>query len=127
MEDLSTNHGYLTIDRKWTQGDEINLALEMPVEMVASDPRVKTNTGKRAVQRGPLVYCAEETDNGEYDWHSISLKNDTHFDLQPCEGILKDITAISYKSGEDIITMIPYYAWDNRDAGRMKVWLDYWQ
>jgi DUF1680 family protein len=125
MSDLSLNKGYLTIDRKWTPGDEVNLVLEMPVKIVASDPRVEANVGKRAVQRGPLVYCVEEIDNTNTAWHRMDLEAGTQFDLQPCEGILRDLTAIRCYSESSAITMIPYFAWDNREAGRMKVWLDY--
>jgi DUF1680 family protein len=125
VENISVEKGYLTIDRKWTAGDEIILDLDMPVEIVASDLRVTANTGKRAVQRGPLVYCAEETDNPNVDWDKIMLTPGVQFELQSGRGVLQDIMTIGYCSGSGTITMIPYYAWDNREAGRMKVWVDY--
>jgi DUF1680 family protein len=125
LENLSVDQGYVTLERTWLPGDEIMMDLAMPVELVASDPRVTVNAGKRAVQRGPLVYCVEEIDNGKGDWQNIALKPETQFELRPCDGTLKDITGIRYNTGDDVITMIPYYAWDNREAGRMKVWLNY--
>ena len=52
--------------------------MDMPVEIVAADPHVKENFGKRAIQRGPLVYCMEEIDNPEY-FDQIQLSPSTTF------------------------------------------------
>ena len=60
--DSTTDKGY-TVIKEWKTGDLIVLNMDMPVEKVSADPRVRQNTGKRALQRGPLVYCLEETDN----------------------------------------------------------------
>ena len=51
--------GYAVI-KDWKSQDVIALDMDMPVEIVAADPHVKENFGKRAIQRGPLVYCMEE-------------------------------------------------------------------
>jgi DUF1680 family protein len=125
LEDIPVEKGYLTINRTWASGDEISLDLNMLVDIVASDPRVAANIGKRAVQRGPLVYCVEEIDNPTIDWQKIKLAPVTQFEVQPGTIILHEMTTIRYPSNGDPITMIPYYAWDNRAPGRMKVWLDY--
>jgi DUF1680 family protein len=116
--------GYIVLNNQWKSGDHIVLDLDMPVEVVAADPRVKENIGKRAVQRGPLVYCAEEIDNKEFD--KISITSDTHFtaDFEP--DLLNGITTITATNpAAPAFKLIPYYAWDNREAGQMKVWLDY--
>jgi DUF1680 family protein len=119
----SVEKGYAVIDRRWKDGDVISLHLEMPAEMVAADPRVKADLGKRAIQRGPLVYCAEEIDNIDgYD--SMKLTSDTVLEAIECS-ILGGITEINAYSGGSKITCIPYYAWDNRYPGKMKVWIDY--
>lgn len=62
---MSEKKGYAVI-KDWKSQDVIALDMDMPVEIVAADPHVKENFGKRAIQRGPLVYCMEEIDNPEY-------------------------------------------------------------
>ena len=62
---VSEKKGYAVI-KDWKSQDVIALDMDMPVEIVAADPHVKENFGKRAIQRGPLVYCMEEIDNPEY-------------------------------------------------------------
>lgn len=51
------------MERDWKDGDVVEMNLDMEVEVVEADPRVKENVGKRAIQRGPLVYCLEQVDN----------------------------------------------------------------
>ncbi|MDR2533179.1 MAG: glycoside hydrolase family 127 protein [Tannerellaceae bacterium] len=116
--------GYAVISRAWQAGDRISLAMDMPVETVEADPRVTANLGKRAVQRGPLVYCAEEVDNpGRYD--SLTISSATKFDLAVADSALNGATIVRALSGSGEASLVPYYAWDNRQAGRMKVWIDY--
>jgi len=115
--------GYLLVDRTWEQGDEVTFDMAMPVEVVAADPRVKADIGKRCLQRGPLVYCMEETDNPQYDKALLlpSMNYMTAFEPDLLDGVVT-ITAVN---GDDVYKFIPYYAWDNREAGKMKVWVDY--
>lgn len=115
--------GYLLVDRTWEQGDEVTFDMAMPVEVVAADPRVKADIGKRCLQRGPLVYCMEETDNPRYDKALLlpSMNYMTAFEPDLLDGVVT-ITAVN---GDDVYKFIPYYAWDNREAGKMKVWVDY--
>lgn len=114
---------YLAIDRLWEPGDEITFDMDMPVEVVAADPRVKANVGKRALQRGPLVYCMEETDNPEYDEASLSASMNYMAAFEP--GLLGGVVTITAANGDDLYKFVPYYAWDNREPGKMKVWVDY--
>lgn len=116
--------GYAVIGRDWKKGDAISLAFDMPVEVVAADPRVKENTGKRAIQRGPLVYCMEETDNKDL-FNSISLSKGTKYNPAFEQDLLGGVTSIQASADGKDIKLIPYYTWDNREAGEMKVWLDY--
>lgn len=115
--------GYLLVDRAWQQGDEVTFDMAMPVEVVAADPRVKANTGKRCLQRGPLVYCMEEIDNPHYEKAALlpSMNYMTAFEPDLLNGVVT-ITAVN---GDDTYKFIPYYAWDNREPGKMKVWVDY--
>lgn len=123
MTDLQIENGYLVINRKWESGDKIILTMDMPVEMVQTDPRVKENSGKRAVQRGPLVYCAEETDNPSFD--ELTLSPVAKFKETFNPKLLNGVTTIQAFMGDKTIHFIPYYAWDNREPGQMKVWINY--
>ena len=118
-----TDKGYLVIG-SWKPGDVIELNLAMPTELVAADPRVKQNAGKRAVQRGPLVYCVEEQDNAIAP-DDMLLTDNTRFSSRFEPELLGGITVIEASDDEqNNITFIPYYSWDNRESGRMKVWID---
>lgn len=109
--------GYAVLHRNWKSDDTIALALDMPVRMVAADPKVKADEGKRAIQRGPLVYCMEEIDNPTtYDGAGLSEK--AEFIVTPQNGLNFISTA------DGTLRFIPYYAWDNRESGRMRVWVD---
>ena len=111
--------GYLTIDRKWTKESGIVLNMEMPVTVLTDDPRVKANEGRKAIQRGPLVYCIEQTDNPDMD-HACILKGDEYKVLSD-NALLPGTKVIqAQKSG---LRFIPYFLWDNREAGRMDVWV----
>lgn len=116
--------GYAAVKRTWKSGDELQLALQMPVEMVAADPLVKQDVGKRAIQRGPLVYCLEETDNPK-NFDQLQIGPHTSFVTRFDPALLNGVTAIDAVTGHQKINLIPYYAWDNREAGKMKVWIDY--
>ena len=119
-----TDRGYAVLERKWKAGDRITLSLDMPVEVVAADPRVAANTGKRAIQRGPLVYCAEEIDNRDgFDRVALSPETTYQAAFQPL--LLNGVMTVTATDSNRSFTLIPYYAWDNREAGEMKVWLDY--
>lgn len=114
--------GYLSMDRKWKKGDQVSLVLDMPAELVAADPRVKENTGKRAVRRGPLVYCLEEADNG--DIREVQVDRETRFAILPATGKLDQAYVLKARSDNRELTFIPYFTWDNREPGKMKVWVD---
>ena len=120
---VTIEKGYVVIPKQWKEGDEITLNMDMPVEMVASAPQVKENIGKRAVQRGPLVYCAEETDNNDFE--NLLLTKGTSFAPAFDKTVLGGVTVIDAVTDDRVIRLIPYYAWDNREAGEMKVWINY--
>jgi DUF1680 family protein len=116
--------GYAVVNREWNTGDKLSLSLDMPVEVVSADPHVKEDIGKRAVQRGPLVYCTEEADNKE-TFEQIALSPATTYQTVFQPSLLNGVTTITAKSENREFTLIPYYAWDNREAGEMKVWIDF--
>lgn len=115
--------GYAVI-KDWKSQDVIALDMDMPVEIVAADPHVKENFGKRAIQRGPLVYCMEEIDNPVY-FDQIQLSPSTTFQTAFASDILNGIKTIKTNGRAQSATFIPYYAWDNRKAGKMRVWIPY--
>lgn len=115
--------GYAVI-KDWKSQDVIALDMDMPVEIVAADPHVKENFDKRAIQRGPLVYCMEEIDNPEY-FDQIQLSPSTTFQTAFVSDILNGIKTIKTNGRAQSATFIPYYAWDNRKAGKMRVWIPY--
>ena len=117
--DPQVDKGYAVLDRKWKDGDRVDLNFDMEVEVVAADPRVKEDVGKRAIQRGPLVYCIEEVDNPDFD--AVRIREDDTFNTSFEKDFLGGIVSITSSEGT---RFIPYYAWDNREAGKMKVWVE---
>jgi len=121
------------ISRSWSPGDKIDLKIKMPVHKVLSHPEVKENQYKLALERGPLVYCAEEADNGS-DLFSFKLPLGTEFDSNKEPDLLNGPVVLKgklkglkgRKAGvRDEILLIPYYAWAHRGTGKMAVWIHY--
>ena len=120
--EAAVKNGYACLNRRWQAGDEVSIDFDMPVEIVAADPRVKADEGRRAVQRGPLVYCAEQVDN-QTDIESIVLTDNTRLTAVYEPDLLGGVVAIDGVASNNAFRLIPYYAWDNREAGKMAVWL----
>jgi DUF1680 family protein len=119
-----TEQGYLVLGRNWSQGDTIVLELDMPVEMVRAKQEVQENRGRIAIQRGPIVYCIEQTDNvaASYDEYTFSTNESLQVEHMP--ELLGGVTVLRGKDGEGRpCQFIPYYAWDNREPGFMQVWI----
>ena len=119
---LVLDKGYAVLDRKWKDGDEITVDFAMPARLVAADPQVKEDEGCRALQRGPLVYCMEEVDNPE-NFDALAVREDAQFQATFEPELLRGVCTLSTQSGDRTLKWIPYYAWDNRTAGKMKVWI----
>ncbi|MBO4896057.1 MAG: glycoside hydrolase family 127 protein [Prevotella sp.] len=137
-------NGYLVINRNWKKGDVVRVHLDMPVRTVVANHRVSDDRGRIAVERGPLVYCAEWADNAGINPHHLLLARQPQFDVQPAYSIQNtegngnsfNVAAIKANAQEaavdadgrlvskDVkVTLIPYYAWNHRGAGKMDVWL----
>jgi len=135
--------GYAKIRRMWSDGDRVELSLAMPIQRVAAHPRVAEDSGRVALQRGPLVYCLEQCDNTAFV-RSIALpdkaKLAARFDKKlfggtvVIEGDALAPAAAGWKgklyqpaSAAQLkpvkFKAIPYCLWDNREAGPMTVWL----
>ncbi len=127
--------GYVPLKRKWKKGDVVELYLPMEARLIKADERVPDDAGMVAVQRGPLVYCAEETDNEDDIWKLVVPEGTSFSELtgDDLPGIVKlegevekadrDNAGKIVVTGESRLVMVPYYAWANRTIGRMSVWL----
>jgi hypothetical protein len=134
---LDFEKGYTRIDRKWSKGDTIDLSLPMPVRRVLSHEKVKDDTGKVALQRGPIVYCIEWPD--VKDGHVVNLllpdevSISTEFKPELLGGVQVlqgQAISLARVEGRDELkrenvgfTAIPYHAWAHRGRGEMAVWI----
>jgi DUF1680 family protein len=125
---------YALIKRSWKAGDVVELAMPMPVRRVLAHEAVEADRGRVAVERGPLVYCAEWPDNDGRVSNLVlpdgaALAAEARPDLLGGVVIIKgEAEAVSEKAGKIVsekkpVTLIPYYAWANRGKGEMAVWL----
>lgn len=116
VSDIKQEKGYAVIERNWEKGDKISIDIPMPVRYVSSNPNVLSNNSQVAVERGPVVYCAEEVDNGKLDNRCISLSTEftSKYEANELGGIM------ALYQGD--FKMVPYYSWGNRGANQMKVW-----
>jgi DUF1680 family protein len=141
---------YLAIRRKWSPGDVIQLKIDIATQVLQANPRVADDTGRVAIQRGPLIYCLEEIDQpGGISLSDVAINPGKH----PAEGFQSEFKsdllggmAVLHHTGEAFergasekalyspygresaktrkvpLTFIPYYAWANRQATSMQVW-----
>ena len=123
-------NGYARIRREWSPGDTIDLALPMPVRRVLAHPAVKEDVGRVALERGPLVYCAEWPDNGGHALNlavpdTARLRSEFRPDLlngvEVITGTVQALSGGAVKSHP--LVAIPYFTWANRGMGEMEVWL----
>jgi DUF1680 family protein len=119
-------NGFIPVRREWKSGDVVTLDLPMPVRYNVADERVEADHGKVSITRGPLVYCAEEPDNEQQVSSIVINKIGAQGSVEPfTEGVLKGISAITLASDTTTLTLIPYYAWNNRgDGTAMNVWFN---
>jgi len=140
-------NGYLALEREWRPGDTIEYGMDMPVQTVWAHPAVRYLQGRMAIQRGPIVYCLEGVDHGNIVLDQIAL--DPHcvcsdeFEVVYRDDLLGGVNLLRGKgvvvdqagwqgglyshhqaSSKVLdITAIPYYAWDNRAPGEMRIWM----
>jgi len=129
-------NGYAVISREWKKGDQLQIDLPMPVREIVAHEAVKDDKGKIALQRGPLVYCAEWPDNKNGHVLNLYHDQDNRYSTEFQPDLLNGVTVIKtminsterlenemIKDGKQPFTAIPYYAWANRGAGEMAVWI----
>ena len=111
--------GYLTIAREWKAGDVIEVNLPMPVKRIRANEAVAADKGRLAVERGPIVYCAEGVDNGGKAF-AATLPADATFADEAIAIGDKSFPALRASNG---LKLIPYCLWGNREPGNdMQVW-----
>jgi len=138
---------YLELRRQWAPGDRVRLRLDLQPRLTASNPLVRENAGRVAVERGPLVYCLEQADQpGEHTIFDLSLAPGT-FQAEFNADLLGGVTVLRHpgvasprplatqplyapaalrqpEGGTPVtLTFIPYYAWANREPQAMAVWV----
>ena len=133
--DCTLRNGYVGIDRKWKKGDRVEIHFDMEPRTVRADSRVVADRGRIAVERGPIVYCAEWPDN-EFDVLAVLVNQHPEFNvvsapetLYGIDKLVTDAQVLEYRAdgrlaADDVKrTLIPYYAWAHRGPGKMAVWL----
>ena len=127
--------GYAVLPRKWRKNDVVAVQLPMEVRTVVAHPNVQDDRGKVAVQRGPVIYCAEWKDN-DGKTSNILVPAGTSFAAAYKSDVLNGIMELtatvpvvkidaansSISTMRQLLTLIPYYAWANRGRGEMTVW-----
>jgi DUF1680 family protein len=125
--------GYAVINRTWKKEDKVSLTLPMQVQRITANEKLSDDIGKTALQRGPLVYCAEWTDNNGKASNLI-LPAGTGFSTEYRKDMFNGITVIKaevpavqvtnnrVETKTQSFTAIPYYSWANRGKGEMMIW-----
>jgi DUF1680 family protein len=145
----ATAGGYADVTRRWRAGDRVVLELDVSPRLTAANPRIDAVRGCLAVERGPLVYCFEETDLPQgVDLADVRLDASVPLrDAGPVEtlagiqgvaaaGIVPSLDGwqrAEYRDTRELsspqdprqasLLAVPYFAWANRGAGAMRVWI----
>lgn len=129
-------NGYAVIDREWKKGDVITLDLPMDIQRVVATDKITADQDRVALERGPLVYCLEQTDNNN-NVFNIFLPDDAKVEAVPKESLLGGVVVLnatgsvveasadglSVSSKAKPVTAVPYFTWANRGNGQMQVWI----
>jgi len=133
--DYQMKNGYAVISKKWKKDDKVELNLPMNVQRVVANNNLKDDNGKVALQRGPVMYCAEWKDNDGKAGNIIIPKGTvftTEYQPSLLNGVMVlkagiksvniDETTQTISTQNKTLTAIPYYSWANRGKGEMTVW-----
>jgi len=133
--EYTMKNGYALLGKTWKKGDVVEVNLPMEVRRVIASEDVKDDIGKVALQRGPLIYCAEWVDNYGKAGNIIIPGNAT-FTTEFKPGLLNGVVVVKSnvpavvvnRDGNGVSTVseeftaIPYYAWAHRGKGEMMLW-----
>jgi uncharacterized protein len=140
---------YLALRRVWTANDLVEISFDMGPQVVHANPAVADDTGRIALQRGPIIFCMEQLDQTEqapekFSLISAKLAGDTYSKYEP--GLLDGVLTLEHPGAVEETTsaaalystgpvkknarstslkLIPYYAWANREPSSMQVWIPY--
>ncbi len=136
---------YTALNRAWAAGDTIELSLPMHVRFLQGHPKIEQTRNQVAILRGPILYCLESVDLPDgADLHNVHVPSDAAFEPVPAPDMPFGITALEggalYRHeapwGDALyrplgscplepmrVRLIPYFAWANRGAAAMSVWL----
>jgi uncharacterized protein len=146
LPEEATAGSYFAIERAWTRGDRVTLNLPMAPRLIEAHPQVEETRNQLAVQRGPIVYCLESPDLPVgVRVHDIAVDADAPLNAKHDDQLLSGVTVVemtaTVRAGDDWhgrlyrelvrddasrpvqLRLIPYYAWANRGASEMSVWL----
>ena len=138
-------NGYLYLTGEWHDKDEIYLTFPMEIRCIRANTKVREDIGRVAFMRGPICYCMEEADNGK-DLHLLRVAHERLSEIETASSyelghemrVLKVPGKRQEPSGKTVglyteyapavesdatITLLPYYAWNNRGEGEMSVWV----
>ncbi|HEX8219496.1 MAG TPA: glycoside hydrolase family 127 protein [Chloroflexia bacterium] len=134
--ELEIDRGYASLTREWRPGDVVELDLPLPIHRVVAHEQVEADRGRVALQRGPLVYCVEWSDNREAEVRNLILPGGAPLSAEWVPDLLNGVVVVKGSmlrqtrdeagntvETEQDFTAIPYYAWANRGPGDMLVWL----
>lgn len=133
ITDYNIENGYASVNRTWEKNDQLEVVLPMEIRKVLANQNLKDDIGKIALQRGPLMYCAEWIDN-DGRTSNIIVPDHTKFTSEYRSDLLNGVTVLKAQvpfvitNGNNIstinqtITAIPYYSWANRGKGEMQIW-----
>jgi len=129
------SHGYFTVNRTWKKGDKVEVSFGMEPRIVKANNKVEADRGRVAIERGPVVYCAEWPDN-DFSVLSVMMNRTPTFTVEKKPDLLYGINEIKtaaqtlayddkgrLQTKDVTLTMIPYYAWAHRGSGEMSVWI----
>jgi DUF1680 family protein len=131
--EYNMENGYAVLNRTWKKNDVVQVNLPMEVRRVKANDKLKEDIGKVALQRGPLMYCAEWPDNSG-SVSTIVLPSTAQFTTEFEPALLNGVTVLksevtklsvadnNVSTSKQPFMAIPYYAWANRGKGEMMVW-----
>lgn len=120
IDTTARTKGYCVVERNWQRGDTVVIDFPMPVQRVYAHPKVEADRGRVALMCGPLLYCLEEADVGG-DPEEIALSPKTELHVEHLADLLGGVNLITNSSRT--LKAIPFSHWNNRETGRMQVWI----
>jgi uncharacterized protein len=151
VEGVKAGH-YLPIHNHWSGNDLVEIDFDMQPQLIHANPAVVDDMGRVAIQRGPIVYCMEQLDQKaghapiEFYGYSAHLAGETKSRFEPnlLDGVVTlehpgtysklpqhealyetEQTSATPAGSATSLTLIPYYAWANREDSSMQVWIPY--